>query len=944
MSSNPDFVVDQPDAGQTTQPETEEEHRRKQLFHLGRKVAAAFNIRALNAWPTRSSSKVFVLTGSHFLLIKPKNVTSVSLFKWSSIQTFVIPENKEEIQLSFSKENKLALAEGYTVRTDKLEFKLTFDREQFDKIASEIISTVQRVLTDNELEKLGFSKLRAPLVANTAKSALCRLKMGTQGKPSRFSQKTIQLMTRIIQVGDPHVDLSQFDDIYKFLPTFLDCVPFIHTLRSIEIPQITKSSPFNLIAKLLRQNTTLKSITINGKLKAKDLSSLADAVKNNNNLKLRGIEFSLSSFTTQELNIITDLMTHTNINTLGFHDAFQSNQEVNYFYNSILDPSITQNLYCLNLSKTYNIDIEKLFPKLSKIRFLSLAYCDLEIIDVFSKLSLIALPRLSEIDLSGNRVSYDKYLEENLKLPQFLTSLILNHISWPADSFRLFIYQIFKHINKNLKLSLSNTVMDENEWYKVFASLENQNENGGYNGLSVLIWDYNPLHKKFFNFLKRNKRLTRLQMNYCFRSDSDETEVFSKLKDYLTGARNLKTLIIRGNEENNFGENTSKLIEAIKTIPNLEQLDISDSHGGNQSLKPIEELCTKNKSLKINFDGLYPTDFQEYTEYYTRLVSIRPPPSADGSDVNTNPSSVNQPSLLRISFPFNDMVYLVNKGVAKDRDFRHYEDLFYYSPDEEKNRILRVQKKNSKLKSSRFKPIKNSELSLPGNLFKLYADDDFPRYIDEEIVQQIKKDVQTFSINGSPDYDDDNINDMAFRSMLLNSRRFSVRASQESPSQSPLNSPMSFNQSRNVHSESEEETNSGTGEANDDESSRTQSESEEDNSNSDEKVPQTPKDAKIYEDQSNSDGNLSENESSVSQRDINERDVEVTQSEDDDQDEDNDNDEPNFDLPKLVDVRSYNYPGWKNLDKEFTLQNMYSRMTQSKRSSELASIKKKKGK
>ena len=44
-------------------------------------------------------------------------------------------------------------------------------------------------------------------------------------------------------------------------------------------------------------------------------------------------------------------------------------------------------------------------------------------------------------------------------------------------------------------------------------------------------------------------------------------------------------------------------------------------------------------------------------------------------------------------------------------------------------------------------------------------------------------------------------------------------------------------------------------------------------------------------------------------------------------DDDDDDDQPDFSIPQLVDIKKYNYAEWKNLDKNYTLQNLYSRMT-----------------
>ena len=191
--------------------------------------------------------------------------------------------------------------------------------------------------------------------------------------------------------------------------------------------------------------------------------------------------------------------------------------------------------------------------------------------------------------------------------------------------------------------------------------------------------------------------------------------------------------------------------------------------------------------MKINFEGLFPNDFEKYSEAYSNLVSIRPPPNSEAQNAEADADAITdlniippvQPSLFRISFPFNDMQYLIETKAIKDSDARHFQNQFFYSPKEEADRIQHAEDKNKRRKNVIYKADLTSHLVEPGNLYTFNADDDFPQYIDENVVMQFRNDVKTIPLNGRPE-NEVNINDDAFRSMILTSRKFS-RVSQSTP-------------------------------------------------------------------------------------------------------------------------------------------------------------------
>lgn len=940
----------------------------------GREVAQNFLLTIIDAWRVKSSGKILVLTASHFLLVNPSDTQHPSLFQWSSLSSISFPK-KNVIAMKFKEEQIQAQCNGYSVRTDKHDFNMVFLPTIYQTVSSYILDTIQRVLTDSELKDLNIESLGAPPVLRSTRSAISRFQMGSQGNPSILLDETIQIMNKFIQQGIPYLDLGRINDLPEFLPILFDCIPFIPTLKSIRIPPNNIQNLPEQIENLLKGKTNLRSININGKLTKADLIKILEPIKRNRDSHIRGLEFSVSDFHSEELDTIADVVSNTNIKTVGFHDALSNSDSMDtYFYATFLSPGVTKTLYCLNLENTYNLDVERLFPKLSKVRFLSLANCDLEITNVFTKIPLIVQSRLLELNLSGNRVSDEKFIDESIQFPGFLRSLILNDISWPTDSLQLFLYQVFKKIPKHLKLSLSNTTMDQNEWYKFFDFINNPELGGSYNSLSVLIWDNNPLHVNLFSFLKRNTNLTSLQMNNCFNNQHENNEIFDHMNDFLKSANNLRSLAIHGCDDCYLGQNTQKILSGINSLKNLEELDISDSRGGNQSIGPIENLLKQHPKLRINFDGLRPTEFEPYAQFCRNAVQIKVPESTDS---NQNPSLVEQNPLLRITFPMRDLKFLKEERKASPKEIGAFLRKFYYYLPEQ---ITQREALKAKRQGVEYKyDIVSTELDKPGNFSYLSFDDTFPRYIDDELISQYKRDTQPIDIKGKPEdknYDDDQV----FRSMIYNSRRFSPRSSpfsshiarpisessesssgekrptpikQQHYSQLPhiVNSPLKAqdpnkkpaeqNQQEPIEYYSSTESTSNQSEQKEIPNNNNKEELSSYSSDGDKNAVKTPRISpthftlnthQIEEEESDEE----ENNEKPKKKEVEPKPIEKNVQ---NKKQPVQYDDSTFGFPLAVELMKYEYKEWKELDKSFTLQNMFTDITKQTRSQDLSLTK-----
>ena len=307
---------------------------------------------------------------------------------------------------------------------------------------------------------------------------------------------------------------------------------------------------------------------------------------------------------------------------------------------------------------------------------------------------------------------------------------------------------------------------------------------------------------------------------------------------------------------------------------------------------------------------------------------------------------------------------------------------YYYLPEQIKQRdALKAQRQGAEYKYD----IVSTELDKPGNFSYLSFDDTFPRYIDDELISQYKRDTQPIDIKGKPEdinYDDDQV----FRSMIYNSRRFSPRSSPFSPhiarpisessesssgekpptpikqqhySQLPhiVNSPLKAQDPNKKPAEEPkpqepiEYYSSTESTSNQSEQKETPNNNEEElssySSDGDKNAVKTPRisptqftlnPTQIEEEESDEEEPHREEEQhkeeEVEQKPIEKK--EPQQKNVQHKKQPVQYDDSTFGFPITVELMKYEYQEWKELDKTFTLQNMFTDITKQTRSQDLS--------
>lgn len=122
----------------------------------------------------------------------------------------------------------------------------------------------------------------------------------------------------------------------------------------------------------------------------------------------------------------------------------------------------------------------------------------------------------------------------------------------------------------------------------------------------------NPIHRRFFEFLRSNKSLTLLNISECLSVDKP-SQIIS-LCNYILSASSLKTLIIKGNENSYLGKYTVSVIVSIMGNNTIEKLIFTNTRGGGSAVNNFKSLLKHQNIIELDCDGCYIVSCSNYLE------------------------------------------------------------------------------------------------------------------------------------------------------------------------------------------------------------------------------------------------------------------------------------------------------------------------------------------
>lgn len=536
-----------------------------------------------------------------------------------------------------------------------------------------VFDVIQHVLLPSELSALSFDKFRSFVAYPNPFSVLSRINAKFDINKTKISDNNQLCLLELLAHSRTELDLSQVDG--QLLPYLIDALPLAYFIRLLKLSTIKDNNAFTLATTLMKEPSRLRLLEINGTVTNLDsfLNQLSDKPK------LFSISFCSCEFLQQHLEALSSFMRNSSIRALEFHNAMTP-QALTYFHDSFFTG---MQLTSLSLDGTPGLYLSRILNRLQNLIFLSVADCKLEIGDFL--LQLKALPNLRAVNLSGNRCS-----QLNTPFPPSIISLYANRVKWENGT----LTEFFKF--RVMKLSMSYAEASAKDWTFFYdAILENHN-----NCLAALIWDGNRIHLNLFKYLKKNVCLDYLSMNDCF--NSIHPEYLAYLADFLDNPRMpIKTLSIRGTENNNLGVYAFHVVEAALKPTRLINLDIYGQNGGDQCLISLIKAIPK-----------------------LRLISC------DKSNPNTSVyliTLMSQANLhgIALSYPSEDIEALLSAGQLSQDDRMLLFSKCARAPKMPKSQPYGIE----------VYPPLTSNFNNPYQVFKYYPNDGFPRYFKKKELQ-----------------------------------------------------------------------------------------------------------------------------------------------------------------------------------------------------------------
>lgn len=640
-----------------------------------------------------------------------KNVDIISI---TSGRFFILNQNGTKIKRTFPftelsevsvQENSIKLVFG----------KITYSFESNDTkpIINSIKDVISHTLTTFEQRNIIFDDFKViPLIPQNGFAADCRLYDGSTQYPN--TGQYLNEIKKILIYMQPNVLLSEYKYPKEVIKPLLNVLPFSPNIQYLEIPKMEGIDTYELIHPFIKNNFSLKHLFIEGE-KTKYFPEFISLLEHNTDSKLNGHSFKKTNMGRTELDLLYKYCVKKKIQSLGFHKAIKD-ESMDYFYNTFLMPELFDSLYILNLSNNTNIDVRKLLPKLRQVSYLSLNNCRLEICDVLSYAS--NMTQIKCIDLSQNNCNstFNKTLFSTLRFSPSFDTLIIDDVSFKSNCIIPFFSFIFSRFEHGLRLSVASLITTDEIWTQLFDFLSTTT----FRSLVSLVWDKNRLNPKLFAFLLKNSFFENLSLNSCFSSSS--SDMIRQLGMFVQSSNALRSLSIRGNDENYLGSSLNSLLKMIFVSKSLKFLDISYSKCGDSGLKNILDFISL-ANLKIErlvFDDSMPSKSENMIALLQKAAKIK--------------------ERTLISFPENDVSSLVQKKLIDKNQSGSLRKGLIISQD-----LLNNNKEDYNSNITNSSSIKtNSEVYetesfflRPFNIYRYFDERKFPYFISQGTIHKI---------------------------------------------------------------------------------------------------------------------------------------------------------------------------------------------------------------
>ena len=362
-----------------------------------------------------------------------------------------------------------------------------------------------------------------------------------------------------------HFALSDVPGLDSFFETFLIGLSAFNKINHLTING-NPDSPYQSMAKHSSSLKNIKWITLTippDQYFYEFLSSLSG-------FKLNRLDFEDISLSINALDSLNTFSVNKQITFLSFnHVSFDMKES------KVLD--VFSNLVKSNHVETLGFTtfrFDKRRQLLDTIFGLKSLYLQGTGVDLSLLFKMLAKSNASFVDFSGSKCR--KLIDPSLRFNPNLCKIILNHISYTAESLQT-IFNIIANHTQPLSVSLSFAQLTNQHWKEFF------DKNIPLRNIQVLNWIQNPLSHQFIKLLTKSSQLKYLGVGGRPKAEG--------IIEIIEKTSSIEYLDISGTEKKMKG-NVMKVMTALKKSKrSIRHIDVSKNDIGNKNFQNFYELA-----------------------------------------------------------------------------------------------------------------------------------------------------------------------------------------------------------------------------------------------------------------------------------------------------------------------------------------------------------------
>jgi hypothetical protein len=459
-------------------------------------------------------------------------------------------------------------------------------------------------------------------------------------------------ISRFVKKKPTKLRLNEMKMIMDYLPTFLECLVWVTSITDLVVPcqaAYSMHDPMQLLEGFLPTNQSIRRVTFRGRL-PHSFGRFVGKFIGSSNDRIKYLVFQDCDMPRECVSFLMNWIREKPLETLEIVNSIPPIVAQEFVAGLENNPGASE-LVKLVLDQTATIDVDKLIPLVSSLKYLSVERCDCDIVDVIKTMGQnLEHCNLETIRISANKCLDSQLIPDDFELPPSLTHIVANDMYWYPRSLRNFFTRVAQRPELPLRLELANTKLPPNSWPRFFDRLSKLR-----GSLTSLVWDGNPVSERFFAFLAKCPVLTSISLNGCFTPEDPLVEDCAR---YLQHSQMITHFSCVGTLRQSLNlPSVRMLIISLMRNKSVKSFNISGNHTGSEILRYLGPVLLNNRRIEeVMIEDNDIQDIQSWRGFFSEMLTRGTP--------------------LSIVWPADEMRMMAQFGTASDREISDVQKLY----------------------------------------------------------------------------------------------------------------------------------------------------------------------------------------------------------------------------------------------------------------------------